>query len=312
RGALFGVHVPVRVRQHARAVRRPARLPGLRDGRRLGERRRPRLGVLAFVEPRPRARVHAERLGHRLCRGRPRRRRRAAPLRLARGVLRRNPARVLRAVGPAAGQGAADLDGGVGRAGAVLVDLQERHRHSHAGADADEHLHAVRVVGLQPVAAELPEVAALGAATTTTFLFVMQAGMWLGYVSYGFISDRIGRKKSYVSYLLSAAVLLAVYVTVRNPTLLLLLGPCVAFAATGYFSGFGAVTAEVYPTSIRATAQGFTYNIGRVASAAAPYLVGTLADTHGFGAALLVCSAAFVAAAVLWIWIPETRGRVLT
>jgi len=140
----------------------------------------------------------------------------------------------------------------------------------------------------------------------------MQAGMWLGYVSYGFISDRIGRKKSYVSYLLSAAVLLAVYVTVRNPTLLLLLGPCVAFAATGYFSGFGAVTAEVYPTSIRATAQGFTYNIGRVASAAAPYLVGTLADTHGFGAALLVCSAAFVAAAILWIWIPETRGRVLT
>jgi MFS family permease len=154
--------------------------------------------------------------------------------------------------------------------------------------------------------------AGLGAATTTTFLFVMQAGMWVGYVTYGFISDRIGRKKSYVVYLLSAAVLLAVYVTVRNPVLLLVLGPCVAFAATGYFSGFGAVTAEIYPTAIRATAQGFTYNIGRVASAAAPYLVGTLADTHGFGAALLVCSAAFIAAAVLWIWIPETRGRVLT
>ena len=49
-----------------------------------------------------------------------------------------------------------------------------------------------------------------------------------------------------------------------------MLGPFVAFAATGYFSGFGAVTAEVYPTSIRATAQGFTYNIGRLASAAAP------------------------------------------
>jgi MFS family permease len=153
--------------------------------------------------------------------------------------------------------------------------------------------------------------AGLGAATTTAYLFIMQGGMWFGYVTFGFISDRVGRKKSYVAYLLSAAVLLAVYVTVRNPTVLLVLGPCVAFAATGYFSGFGAVTAEIYPTAIRATAQGFTYNIGRVASAAAPYLVGTLADTHGFGAALLVCSAAFVAAAVLWIWIPETRGRAL-
>ena len=154
--------------------------------------------------------------------------------------------------------------------------------------------------------------AGLTGASTTWYLFVMQAGMWVGYVSYGFISDRIGRKASYVSYLLSAAALLAVYVSVRQPMLLLVLGPLVAFAATGYFSGFGAVTAEIYPTSIRATAQGFTYNVGRLASAAAPYLVGTLADTRGFGAALLVCSAAFVAAAVLWIWIPETRGRVLT
>jgi MFS family permease len=154
--------------------------------------------------------------------------------------------------------------------------------------------------------------AALSGATTTGYLFVMQAGMWVGYVTYGVISDRIGRKTAYVMYLLTAAVLLAVYVTVRNPTLLLVLGPCVAFAATGYFSGFGGVTAEIYPTSIRATAQGFTYNIGRLVSAAAPYLVGTLADTRGFGQALLVCSAAFVLAAVMWIWIPETKGRALT
>lgn len=153
--------------------------------------------------------------------------------------------------------------------------------------------------------------AGLTEAATTGYLLLMQAGMWFGYVTYGFISDRIGRKASYVLYLLSAAVLLAAYVSVRRPALLLGLGPLVAFAATGYFSGFGAVTAEIYPTSVRATAQGFTYNIGRLASAAAPYLVGTLADTHGFGAALLVCSAAFVVAAVFWLWIPETRGRAL-
>jgi MFS family permease len=151
----------------------------------------------------------------------------------------------------------------------------------------------------------------LGTAATTSYLFIMQAGMWFGYVTFGFVSDRFGRKKTYVTYLLSAAVLLAIYVTVRVPVALLVLGPFVAFAATGYFSGFGAVTAEVYPTSVRATAQGFTYNIGRLVSAAAPFLVGSLADTHGFGAALLVCSAAFVAAAILWIWIPETKGRAL-
>jgi MFS family permease len=153
--------------------------------------------------------------------------------------------------------------------------------------------------------------AGLTGATTTSYLLLMQAGMWVGYVTYGFVSDRIGRKAAYVSYLLAAAALLAVYVSVRQPTLLLVLGPFVAFAATGYFSGFGAVTAEIYPTSVRATAQGFTYNLGRLASAAAPYLVGSLADTHGFGTALLVCSGAFVTAAIFWIWIPETRGAQL-
>ena len=122
----------------------------------------------------------------------------------------------------------------------------------------------------------------------------------------------MGRKKTYVTYLLAAAVLLFVYVSVREPIVLLVLGPFVSFFATGYFSGFGAVTAEIYPTAIRASAQGFTYNMGRIVSAAAPWLVGSLAQTNGFGAALSVSSAAFLLAALAWFWIPETRGRELS
>jgi MFS family permease len=147
--------------------------------------------------------------------------------------------------------------------------------------------------------------------STSTLILVMQAGMWFGYVTFGYVSDRIGRKPTYVAYLLSAAALLLVYVSVRAPLALLVLGPLVAFFATGYFSGFGAVTAEIYPTAIRATAQGFTYSIGRVISALAPLAVGTLAQTHGFSAALSISAVAFVLAAVAWIWIPETRGRQL-
>jgi MFS family permease len=147
--------------------------------------------------------------------------------------------------------------------------------------------------------------------SSSAFILVMQAGMWFGYVTFGFVSDHVGRKKTYVTYLLAAAVLLFVYVTVRIPVVLLALGPFVAFFATGYFSGFGAVTAEIYPTAIRASAQGFTYNMGRIVSAVAPWLVGSLAQTHGFGMALTVSSAAFLLAALAWAWIPETRGREL-
>ena len=152
----------------------------------------------------------------------------------------------------------------------------------------------------------------LSAEQMSWFIIAMQVGMWFGYVTFGYISDAIGRKRAYVSYLLVAAVLIAIYTAVREPIVLLLLGPLVAFSATGYFSGFGAVTAEIYPTDIRATAQGFTYNLGRIASAAAPWTVGTLAQTRGFDVALSTTSVALVMAAILWIWIPETRGRKLT
>ena len=147
--------------------------------------------------------------------------------------------------------------------------------------------------------------------TMAIFIVAMQAGMWLGYVTFGFVADRIGRKRAYVGYVLLASGLLPLYGATREPYLLLALGPFVAFFGTGYFAGFGAITAEIYPTAIRATAQGFTYNTGRIASAVAPYVVGSLAAARGFGTAFAVAGAAFLLAAVIWIWIPETKGRAL-
>ena len=149
----------------------------------------------------------------------------------------------------------------------------------------------------------------LSSKTMNGFIIAMQAGMWLGYVTFGFISDSVGRKRTYVAYLLAAAVMVFAYASTSSPVALLILGPITAFFATGFFSGFGAVTAELYPTAVRATAQGITYNIGRVASAAAPLVVGTLTATHGFPFALSIAAAAYAIAAVFWIFIPETGGR---
>lgn len=145
----------------------------------------------------------------------------------------------------------------------------------------------------------------------SSFVVAMQVGMWFGYVTFGFVSDRFGRKPTYVVYLLTAAALVYAYSVLRSPVALLVLGPFVAFFGTGYFSGFGAITAEVYPTAIRATAQGFTYNLGRLASAVAPFVVGSMAQTRGFGAAFSITAAAFLIAAAFWIFIPETKGRQL-
>jgi len=135
--------------------------------------------------------------------------------------------------------------------------------------------------------------------------------MWFGYISFGFLADALGRKRCYIVFLITAAALMFLYGHLHTPLLLLILGPFLAFFGTGYFTGFAAVTSEIFETGIRATGMGFAYNTGRIASAIAPFAVGSMAQQHGFGAAFGVAGLAFLAAACCWIWIPETKGRAI-
>ena len=140
---------------------------------------------------------------------------------------------------------------------------------------------------------------------------MMQVGKFFGYVTFGFVSDRVGRKRTYVTFLLGASLMVLAYTQVRHPAALVVLGMLVSFFGSGHFTGFGVVTAEIYPTSIRVTAQGFTYNVGRLASAVAPFTVGAVAQVYGFGAAMSLSALAYLFAAGVWFWLPETRGRSL-
>jgi len=146
---------------------------------------------------------------------------------------------------------------------------------------------------------------------TTLWLVIMGVGKWLGYALFGFFADAVGRRRSYVAYLLVAAALVPLFGMAEKPLVLLLLGPLVAFFGTGYFSGFGAIASELFPTEVRATAMGLSYNLGRGLSAAAPAVVGVLAARFGLGSAFLLQAAAFFVAALLALTLPETRGRRL-
>jgi len=147
--------------------------------------------------------------------------------------------------------------------------------------------------------------------STSKWILLMQAGMWLGYVSFGFLADSFGRKRTYISYLLVAAALVPFYSLARSPEAVMLLGPFVAFFGTGYFTGFGAISSELFPTAVRGTAMGFAYNFGRGLSAMAPYTIGRLSESYGLGASFLITSAAFLAAALIALGLEETRGKRL-
>jgi MFS family permease len=134
---------------------------------------------------------------------------------------------------------------------------------------------------------------------TSAWTIVMQAGTFLGYVSFGYIADRFSRKYTYIGYLLIAALLVPLFAFVRDPRALLIIGPLVGFFGTGYFSGFSVITSELFPTALRGSAMGFVYNIGRITSAAGPYLIGQFSERGGMSAALCITSAAFLLAAVI-------------
>ena len=146
----------------------------------------------------------------------------------------------------------------------------------------------------------------------TTFYLVLAPGKWLGYASFGFFADAFGRRKPYFAYLVIAAILVPLYGIIRNPILLMLLGPFVAFFGTGFFSGYAAIASEIFPGEIRAAAMGLSYNLGRGLSAVAPFAVGAMAARFSFLSAFLLLAGAFLVAAFLALLLPETRGRELT
>ena len=150
----------------------------------------------------------------------------------------------------------------------------------------------------------------LGVVQTSSWTILMQAGSLLGYISFGYFADRFGRKPTYIGYLLMAALVVQFYARAGSAEALLWLGPVVGFWGSGYFSGFAVIASELFPTSMRGTAMGFTYNTGRLVSAAAPYVVGRASESSGIGPALTITSVAFLLAALIALTLPETLRRI--
>ncbi|UNS95795.1 MFS transporter [Streptomyces tubbatahanensis] len=163
------------------------------------------------------------------------------------------------------------------------------------------------------VPAYLAEDRGLAVVTTGGFLAAQILGAFLGYLAGGYLTDLLGRKKTIAVFAAASAACVLGYTRVPEgaDALLLVLGFPLGFCMSAIFSGFGSFLAELYPTSVRGTGQGFAYNVGRGFGAAFPALVGTLADSWGVGGALVFGAAAYALAALALLGLPETRGREL-
>lgn len=143
----------------------------------------------------------------------------------------------------------------------------------------------------------------------TTFLVVLNlVGMFPGYLLFGVLADKLGRKRTVIAYLFLAALSVPAFALARRPGPILLTACISAFFGTGFFTGSGLLGSELFPTPIRATALGISYNAARGLSAFAPFLIGAIGQAHGLSWGFGTCGVAFAAAAISAFWIPETRG----
>ena len=154
----------------------------------------------------------------------------------------------------------------------------------------------------------------LSALNAGGYLAVNIAGTFCGAFLNGWLADRIGRRRTFVICACAQAVTVAIYTLAPiSPAATFLLGFVLGTMQSGTAAGTGAFLAELFPTAIRATAQGFCGNAGRAVGALAPAAVGYL-TTSGWslGGAMAACACGAYALVVIFAMaLPETRGRDL-
>ena len=145
------------------------------------------------------------------------------------------------------------------------------------------------------------------------YLAVSIAGAFCGYLSGGFLADKIGRRLTFLVFATGAGVIAVTYTMVPfGDAAMLILGFPLGFFASGVFSAMGPFFTEHFPTRVRGVGQGFAYNIGRATGALFPTLVGMLSAHIPLGQSIgLFAGLAYATMAVAAFLLPETRGKVL-
>jgi MFS family permease len=153
----------------------------------------------------------------------------------------------------------------------------------------------------------------LSVLNTGGYLAVVIAGSFCGYMVGAWLTDRLGRKRTLLAFAVGSLLAVIFYTSLPiGNAVMLVLGFPLGFFASGSFSPIGAFFTELFPTRLRGSGQGFSYNVGRGIGALFPTLVGYLGARMGLGAAIAVFAAiAYVTMAMATALLPETRGREL-
>lgn len=146
-------------------------------------------------------------------------------------------------------------------------------------------------------------------AKSSVWTAVTIVGMGIGIWVFGKLSDRFGRKPSFILYQIGAVIVILIYTQLQDPTILLFAGAFMGMFVNGMYAGYGVLISESYPTEIRATAQNILFNIGRGIGATGPLVVGLLATTYSFSYAIALLASIYVIDVFATVFlIKESKG----
>ncbi|HEY1609688.1 MAG TPA: MFS transporter [Paraburkholderia sp.] len=146
---------------------------------------------------------------------------------------------------------------------------------------------------------------------TVSYAFIlMMIGATLGYLTLIWMLDALGRRMSYFIFSTGSLVVsLVLFMTSHDITRVLWLMPVYGYFTIGGFGTFASYLPELFPTRVRATGQGFCWNMARALTSIGPLAGSAVVAKFGSFPAASAAVALLYIVGMVSIWLgPETKG----
>lgn len=201
-----------------------------------------------------------------------------------------------------------------------IVDLQAAVAEPKYQQAASEMVASEGLVGEEAAKAQTKYVAyqkSYWAGVTSLF---QNGGSFFGIFSFSLITMWLGRRWTFgVFFVFAAMVTGYVFLNLNDWNDIFWMVPLMGFFQLSVFGGYAIYLPELFPTRLRSTGTSFCYNVGRLVSAAGPWMLGYL-KSGVFGsfegqdplryAGLTMCLVYSIGLIAL-LFLPETKGKPL-